>query len=137
MGKFVKTRWAPIEKGGDERCRFVAQEFTTGDPREELFIETPCLFAARLLLSTTASSAQEELCVMVWDIACSCLYVRVKRTLYIELPGALRACSIARQPAASLEEIGLAISNMCKPSSCGPKTWRGMVPSHLAGFHGC
>ena len=54
-GKFVKTRWVECEKGNEVRCRLVAQEFATGDPRSDLFAGTPPLFAARLLTSLTAS----------------------------------------------------------------------------------
>ena len=57
-GKFVKTRWVQTAKGDEVRCRFVAQEFAKGDPREDLFTGTPPLFAARLFVSRTASSPE-------------------------------------------------------------------------------
>ena len=41
QGKFIKTRWVKSQKGDDVRCRFVAQEFASGDPRGDLFAGTP------------------------------------------------------------------------------------------------
>lgn len=45
--KFVKTRWVLTEKGIDVRSRFVVS-VCQGDPREDLMVGTPPLFAARL-----------------------------------------------------------------------------------------
>lgn len=36
-GQFMKTRWVQPVKGDEVWCRFVAQEFAKGDPREDLF----------------------------------------------------------------------------------------------------
>jgi hypothetical protein len=85
-GKFLKTRWVQTEKGDEVRCRLVAQEFAHGDPREDLFAGTPPLFAARLLVSRTASDMTKSLTLMVLDISCAFLYAGIKRTIYIELP---------------------------------------------------
>ena len=70
-GKFVKTRWVQTAKGDEVRCRFVAQEFAKGDPREDLFAGTPPLFSARLLVSRTASSPEPQCTLMVLDVSCA------------------------------------------------------------------
>lgn len=57
-----------------------------GFPRDELFVGTLPLCAVRLLLSTTASSRQLGMCVMVLDMSCALRYAKVKKSLYIELP---------------------------------------------------
>ena len=85
-GKLVKTRWVQTMKGEEVRCRLVAQEYAKGDPREDLFAGTPPLFAARLLVSRTASSRKKTLTLMVLDISCAFLYADIKRRIYIELP---------------------------------------------------
>ena len=85
-GKFVKTRWVQTVKGDDVRCRLVAQEFAHGDPREDLFAGTPPLFAARLLVSRTATRRPKKHTLMVLDVSCAFLYAPIKRTVYIELP---------------------------------------------------
>jgi hypothetical protein len=85
-GKFVKTRWVQTQKGDEVRCRFVAQEFAHGDPREDLFAGTPPLFAARLLTSRVASAWKKGHTLMVLDVSCAFLYAPIKRRIYIELP---------------------------------------------------
>ena len=85
-GKFVKTRLMQTVKGDDVRCRLVAQEFARGDPREDLFAGTPPLFAARLLVSRTATRRSRQHTLMVLDVSCAFLYAPIKRTVYIELP---------------------------------------------------
>ena len=85
-GKFVKTRWVQSVKGNEVRCRLVAQEFAKGDPREDLFAGTPPLFAARMLVSRTASSPGRRWTLMVLDVSCAFLYADIKRRVYIELP---------------------------------------------------
>ncbi len=70
------------------RSRFVAQEFASGDPREDLFAGTPPLFASRLVVSTTASRRQRGWSLMALDIGCAFLYAKATRELYIELPDA-------------------------------------------------
>ena len=85
-GKFVKTRWVQTAKGDEVRCRFVAQEFAKGDPREDLFAGTPPPFAARLLVSRTASSPESRCTLMVLDVSCAFLHADINRRVYIELP---------------------------------------------------
>ena len=85
-GKFVKTRWVQTVKGDDVWCRLVAQEFAKGDPREDLFAGTPPFFAARMLVSRTASSPGRRWTLMVLDVSCAFLYADIKRRVYIELP---------------------------------------------------
>jgi hypothetical protein len=85
-GKFVKTRWVQTVKGEEVRCRLVAQEFAHGDPREDLFAGTPPLFAARMVVSRTASRRKAKHTLMVLDVSCAFLYAPIKRTVYIELP---------------------------------------------------
>ena len=85
-GKFVKTRWVKSQKGAEVRCRFVAQEFANGDPREDLFAGTPPLFAARLMVSLAATHHSDGWSLMSLDISCAFLYAQAERELYIELP---------------------------------------------------
>jgi hypothetical protein len=85
-GKFVKTRWVQTVKGDEVRCRLVAQEFAHGDPREDLFAGTPPLFAARMVVSRTATKRANQHTLMVLDVSCAFLYAPIKRTVYIELP---------------------------------------------------
>jgi hypothetical protein len=59
-GKFVKTRWVQTVKGDEVRCRLVAQEFAHGDPREDLFAGNPPLFAARMVVSRTATKRSQR-----------------------------------------------------------------------------
>lgn len=66
------------------RCPFVAQEFAQGGPMDDLVAGTPPLFVARLVLSRSASSAHEGLCVIVLDMSCALFYANIKRTLCIE-----------------------------------------------------
>ena len=80
---FVKTRWVQTAKGDEVRCRFVAQEFAKGDPREDLFAGTPPLFAARMLVSRTASSPEPRCTLMVLDCILTC---DINRRVYIKLP---------------------------------------------------
>ena len=54
-GKFIKTRWVEVNRSA-VRSRFVARGFAHGDPREDLFAETPPLLAARMGLSLVAST---------------------------------------------------------------------------------
>ena len=68
------------------RCRFVAQEFAQGDPRDDLFAGTPPLFAARLVVSLAATHREEGWSLMALDISCAFLYAAAERDLYIELP---------------------------------------------------
>lgn len=63
-GMCVKTRWVLTENGEDVRCRFVAEEFAKGPPRELLLVGTPSLFVARLLLSPTACC--DHACAASW-----------------------------------------------------------------------
>ena len=85
-GKFVKTRWDQTVKGDDVRCRLVAKEFAKGDPREDLFAGTPPLFAAKMVVSRTASSPGRRWTLMVLDMSCAFLYADITRRVYIELP---------------------------------------------------
>lgn len=58
--KVINTRWVQVVKGDAVRCRVVAKEFAHGDPRDDLFAGTPPLFAARALVSRTASKQTSE-----------------------------------------------------------------------------
>ena len=54
-GKIVGTRWEYVDKGGQVRCRLVAQEFAGSEKREDLYPGTPPLAATRYVFSNTAS----------------------------------------------------------------------------------
>ena len=43
LGKMMRTRWVETLKGDEVRCRFVAQEFAKGDPRDDLFASSKAL----------------------------------------------------------------------------------------------
>ena len=64
-GKFVKTRWVQTVKGDEVR---------------------PPLFAARLLVSRTASSPEPQCTLTVLDVSCAFLYADINRRVYVELP---------------------------------------------------
>ena len=74
-GKFVKTRWVQTAKGDEVRCRFVAQEFAKGDPREDLFADTP-LFSRQDCLSAEPSSPEPRCTLMVLDVSCAFFFLR-------------------------------------------------------------
>ena len=84
--KVLRTRWVQTNKGPDVRCRLVAQEFASGDPREDLFSGTPPLFAARLVTSLVASRPKHDWALLALDVSCAFLYAKAKRELYVELP---------------------------------------------------
>ena len=84
--KMIRTWWVETLKGDEVRCRFVAQEFAKGDPRDDLFASTPPLSLARLLVSWAASSRKRMWTLMTMDVSCAFLYAAVEWELYIELP---------------------------------------------------
>ena len=79
----VKTKWVQTAKGDEMRCKFVAQEFAKGDPREDLLAGTPPLFAARMLVSRTTNSPKPRCTLMVLDCILTC---DINRRVCIELP---------------------------------------------------
>lgn len=85
-GKLIRTRWVRVNKGSEVRCRFVAQEFASGDPRDDLFASTPPLFSARLVVSLAATKRSKLWNLMCLDISCAFLYAEAERKLYIEIP---------------------------------------------------
>ena len=85
-GKLVKTRWVQTNKGEQVRCKFVAQEFAHGDPRDDLFASTPPLFAARLVVSMAATTRATPWSLMALDVSCAFLYADTARDLFIEIP---------------------------------------------------
>ena len=42
----IRSRWVKTKEGDEVRCRFVAQEFTARNPRNDLFAGTPPLYFA-------------------------------------------------------------------------------------------
>ena len=87
-GKLIKTRWVRVKKGEEVRCRLVAQEFATGDPRDDLFASTPPLFSARWIVSMAATRRRRPWTLMCLDVSCAFLYALVVRDLFIEIPQA-------------------------------------------------
>lgn len=85
-GRVWRARSSICGETGHGVCsRFVAQEFASGVPREDLFAGGPPLFAARLLVSQAVGQRERPMTLMVLDISCAFLYVEVKRSVYIEL----------------------------------------------------
>ena len=55
-----------------------------GDPRKDLFSGTPHPFAARIVLTLSASQRSSD--VMALDVCCAFLYAGVDRELFTDLP---------------------------------------------------
>ena len=125
-GKFVKTRWVQTAKGDEVRCRFVAQEFAKGDPREDLFAGTPPLFAARLLVSRTASSPAPRCTLMVLDVSCAFLYADINRRVYIELP--------AEDPGSISGEVVGKLEKALYGTRDAPQAWLDELSKTLVGI---
>ena len=66
----------------------MARGFAHGDPREDLFAETPPLFAARMGLSLAASTKSSHVDLMALVVGCAFMFAGVDRELYIDFPSA-------------------------------------------------
>lgn len=66
------------------RCRLVAQELGSGGRLDELFAGTPSLMVATLSMHKIALYSIH---LIVLDVACAFLYGKLRRMIYIALPG--------------------------------------------------
>ena len=88
----IGTRWVLTNKGTSAapqvKARLVAQEFATGQYRDELFAGTPGLDVVRMLLSDLATGNQghRRRIGAVLDVASAFLYGAARRPLFIRLP---------------------------------------------------
>ena len=88
-GKIVGVRWVDVLKGEDVRSRLVAQEFASGDDRDDIFAATPPLFATKMCISDAASCSMDgpgDRALMVLDVKRAFLYGDIEATVYIRLP---------------------------------------------------
>jgi len=88
-GKLVKVRWVDVMKTDGVRSRLVAQEFASGEVREDLFAGTPPLAATRYIVSSVASCGEGRpgrKRLMALDIKKAFLYGDIEEDIYIELP---------------------------------------------------
>ena len=109
----LKGRWIDVNKGDSTnckkrsryRCRFVAEEFNTGD-EDGPFASTPPLEALRLIISDAATRDQEEgRVIVVNDVARAFFEAPARRTICVELP---------KEETHEGDDVGLLLDQGCK-----------------------
>ena len=127
-GKIIGVRWVDVKKGAGVRSRLVAQEFNTGEVRDDLFAGTPPLAAMRYLISDVASCGRKgpgNRRLMVMDVKRAFLYGNIEESIYIELP--------EEDPKKKQGYVGKLIKAMYG-TRAAPQVWQKVVRKVMTGM---